>query len=111
MRKKRYETKYVQAFEFFDRWLHSIEIVGNDSSIYEVYFRQPLLCDFVLGAAKTNILNTVIFTSPEEKIAHFVELCVGLFDQTIHTRELSKWTPPFYCGGWKPYNFFLKNDS
>ncbi|CAD7974777.1 unnamed protein product, partial [Amoebophrya sp. A120] len=109
-----YAKKFVLAHEFFSRWIKSIEIMV-DGNIFDVWFRMPVICDFVLGSAKRDIVNKINFSSPEEKAAEFVEMSEAIFAQTEHTRALSKWEWPMALlvpgPAKRPFNFFLKNDS
>lgn len=102
-------------YNFFSRWLKSIEVVV-DGALFEVWFRMPVICDFVLGSAKRDIEHKITFASPEEKAAEFLEMSLDIFGQTEHTRMLSKWewpalTPVLPGFLRRPFNFFLKNDA
>ncbi|CAD7946435.1 unnamed protein product [Amoebophrya sp. A25] len=114
---KTYAKKFVLGYDFFSRWLKSIEVVV-DGRIYDVWYRMPVMCDFVLGSAKRDIVNNISFSSPEEKAQGFMEMSEYIFAQTEHTRNLSKWEWPQFRGNHmvpsslkRPFNFFLKNDS
>lgn len=105
------EMKYVAAYDFFNVWINCIEIV-LDGKIFEFFFRMPMLCNFVLGRAKLDIVNKVSIESPEDKAKDFCGMTMDTYDQTLHTRELSKFG--IRLPGMKPirpFNFFLKNDS
>lgn len=108
------DLKYNASFNFFDHWINTIEVVV-DGHVYDAHFRMPLVCNFVLGRTKVDIMNTVKIDSPEDKARDFVEQCSAAYSQTLHTRVLSEWTPPIMnCDRRylpRPLNFFLKNDS
>ena len=52
-------ARYYDAYTFFARWINSIEVCVKldlpgqppEGHIYEIFFRMPVLCDFVLGRA------------------------------------------------------------
>eukprot|EP00397_Hematodinium_sp_SG-2012_P000177 GEMP01000177.1.p1 GENE.GEMP01000177.1~~GEMP01000177.1.p1 ORF type:complete len:2785 (+),score=546.68 GEMP01000177.1:287-8641(+) len=108
------EMKYFEAYEFFNIWIQSIEIVMQNK-LFALYFRKPVLCNFVLGISKRNIVNNIVFSSPEEKAKDFMEMCLSTYDQTLHTRTLSKlqWigSKCIPASIKRPLHFFLKNDS
>mmetsp|Transcript_3049 Transcript_3049/g.9033 ORF Transcript_3049/g.9033 Transcript_3049/m.9033 type:complete len:509 (-) Transcript_3049:27-1553(-) len=93
--------------------------VSVDGKVFDLYFRMPMLCNYVLGSEKATILNEVTIESPEAKVKDFVIRCSNLFDMTKHTRNLSQWSPGVLSclrsrnGGRppRPLLFFLKDDS
>jgi hypothetical protein len=111
--------KYKQAFEFFNYWIKSIEILVADVNgkprLYDYFFRMPVLCDFVLGATKRNIYQSINIDSPDDKAKDFLKKCIAAYEQTKHTRGLSKWSIPhgelLPRSARRPLHFFLKNDS
>eukprot|EP00746_Dinoflagellata_sp_MGD_P023057 gnl/MRDRNA2_/MRDRNA2_15397_c0_seq1.p1 gnl/MRDRNA2_/MRDRNA2_15397_c0~~gnl/MRDRNA2_/MRDRNA2_15397_c0_seq1.p1 ORF type:complete len:693 (+),score=111.15 gnl/MRDRNA2_/MRDRNA2_15397_c0_seq1:222-2081(+) len=115
--KQQYEQdlKYNTAFLFFDHWINSIEVVV-DGHVFDAHFRMPLICNFVLGRIKVEIMETITIDSPDDKAREYLTQCTEAYSQTLHTRTLSAWTPKLlHCGrrrhNLKPLNFFLKNDS
>jgi len=88
--KQEYERKYQLAYDFFNRWLKSIEMIVNEK-LFEVWFRMPVLCDFVLGQHKINIRDNIAFGTPEEKLSEFIATTQEIYRHTVHTRSLSKW--------------------
>lgn len=111
-------SKYNRAYLFFDEWIKMVEVLA-DGKVHDVFFRMPVLCHYVLGSEKDDILTLVNIESPEAKVKDFVNRCKDLYDMTLHTRNLSQWTPKAL--GWlklifkgytfRPLLFFLKQDS
>jgi hypothetical protein len=129
------QHKYADAYAFFSRWVNNIEVC-IDGKIFEIFFRMPVLCDYVLGRTKTEINNSVTTESPEDKMKDFISQCQEAYAQTKHTRELSKlFLPELFIPKWmlrgavptvpqyifycvpvpsalrRPCNFLLKEDS
>jgi hypothetical protein len=129
------QHKYADAYAFFSRWVNNIEVC-IDGKIFEIFFRMPVLCDYVLGRTKNEINNSVTTESPEDKMKDFITQCQEAYAQTKHTRELSKlFLPELFIPKWmlgkfvpaipayifycipvpsairRPCNFLLKEDS
>lgn len=110
--------KYQAAYSFFNTWIKVIEVFIN-GRVYDVYFRMPVLCHFVLGSEKAAIMSEVPVEPPEAKVKDFMVRCTQLYAMTQHTRKLSKWAPEGLgalkvINGGKPIRpllFFMKNDS
>jgi len=112
-------TKYTAAYKFFEGWINLVEIVMG-GVVYEMRFRIPVICGYVQPVEKAAILNEVPIDSSEAKLQRFIEMCVELYDMSIHRRDLSQWSPQFLsplrsCSRGnrpvRPLLFFLKNDS
>ena len=50
------------------------ELVIVDGKLFDHYFRMPILCNFVLGHAKENIVNNVSIDTPEVKAKDFCRM-------------------------------------
>ena len=57
---------------FFNRMVKSIEVVIHES-LLTVYFRTPLMCEYVMGHLRKEIEENIELEPPEVKVQDFLE--------------------------------------
>eukprot|EP00928_Gymnodinium_smaydae_P063451 TRINITY_DN4700_c0_g8_i1.p1 TRINITY_DN4700_c0_g8~~TRINITY_DN4700_c0_g8_i1.p1 ORF type:complete len:2834 (-),score=475.17 TRINITY_DN4700_c0_g8_i1:232-8733(-) len=113
---------YVQAFNFFQRFVKTIEVILNDR-LHNIHFRQPITAMwYVHGATKQHIKDTVPLDTPDSKAKAFLRMSLETHSESLLIRRLSRFSVlPLSLQRWaqrslpdaahRPFQIFFRDDA